>query len=160
MMDNRTLVVERCYVASLDEVWNLWTTKAGFESWWGPEGFRVEVSTMEARAGGSIAYAMIANAPEAIAAMREMWGTDRHDTRGTFAKLVHHEHLELRHIIDFIPGVTPYESQIEASFRREGDQVRMTVTLHGMHDAAFTQMQRDGFSSQLQKLDRRFARDE
>ena len=31
-------VMERTYRASVDELWELWTTKEGFESWWPPEG--------------------------------------------------------------------------------------------------------------------------
>ncbi len=34
--------------------------------------------------------------------------------------------------------------------------VRMIVTLSPMHDANFTQMQREGFTSQLSKLDKRY----
>ena len=33
-------VIERLYRARVEELWELWTTKEGFESWWGPEGFR------------------------------------------------------------------------------------------------------------------------
>ena len=36
------VVIERTYRARIEELCALWTTKAGFESWWGPEGFRVE----------------------------------------------------------------------------------------------------------------------
>ena len=43
------VVIERTYRARVEELWELWTTKQGFESWWGPEGFRVEVHTLEAR---------------------------------------------------------------------------------------------------------------
>src|ERR1700736_1917583 len=43
------VVVERTYRAGAQELWDLWTTKEGFESWWGPEGFRVEVYKLEAR---------------------------------------------------------------------------------------------------------------
>lgn len=39
----RMIKIERTYLASLDEVWDLWTTKAGIASWWGPEGFAVKV---------------------------------------------------------------------------------------------------------------------
>ena len=67
-----SVVVERTYRARLQELWDLWTTKEGFESWWGPEGFRVEVRTLEARTGGALHYAMIADAPEAIAAMKRL----------------------------------------------------------------------------------------
>jgi uncharacterized protein YndB with AHSA1/START domain len=45
------VVFERTYRARIEELWELWTTKKGFESWWGPEGFRVEVHTLEARVG-------------------------------------------------------------------------------------------------------------
>jgi uncharacterized protein YndB with AHSA1/START domain len=37
------VVLERTYPARVEELWELWTTKTGFESWWGPQGFRVEV---------------------------------------------------------------------------------------------------------------------
>jgi uncharacterized protein YndB with AHSA1/START domain len=30
------LIVERTYRARPEELWALWTTKEGFESWWGP----------------------------------------------------------------------------------------------------------------------------
>ena len=39
-----TVVIERSYRASIGDVWDLWTTKDGFESWWGPQGFRAEVN--------------------------------------------------------------------------------------------------------------------
>ena len=40
----RRLTLERTYRAPLEKVWELWTTKAGIESWWGPDGFTVEVA--------------------------------------------------------------------------------------------------------------------
>jgi uncharacterized protein YndB with AHSA1/START domain len=38
-----SVVIERTYRAPLEELWALWTTSDGFESWWGPEGFRTKV---------------------------------------------------------------------------------------------------------------------
>ena len=46
------LSIERTFRAPIEAVWALWTTKAGLESWWGPEGCRVKVRSLEARAGG------------------------------------------------------------------------------------------------------------
>ncbi len=46
------VVLERTYRARAEELWELWTTGEGFESWWGPEGFRVEVHTLK-RAWGA-----------------------------------------------------------------------------------------------------------
>jgi uncharacterized protein YndB with AHSA1/START domain len=57
------VVIERTYRASIEDVWALWTTKDGFESWWGPQGFRAEVQQLEARVGGTLRYAMIADTP-------------------------------------------------------------------------------------------------
>src|SRR5256885_13883109 len=66
------VVVERTYRAPVEELWALWTTKEGFESWWGPEGFRVEVHALDARVGGALHYDMIAATPEMIEAMKRM----------------------------------------------------------------------------------------
>lgn len=38
---DRKIVIERKYAASIEDVWELWTTKEGIESWWGPDGFSV-----------------------------------------------------------------------------------------------------------------------
>jgi hypothetical protein len=79
-----------------------------------------------------------------------------HKTHGTFAELRPRTRLVLGHVIDFLPGVKPYDSAIVAEFFPFGDRVRMVVTLHRMHDDEFTRMQIEGFTSQLTKLDKRF----
>ncbi len=150
-------VIERTYKARVEELWELWTTKEGFESWWGPEGFRVEVHTLEARRGGALHYDMIADAPEMIAAMKQMGRPASHGARATFSEFKPHQSLTLRHVVDFLPGVKPYESTILAEFFPKGDRVRMVVTLRPMHDEEFTRMSRMGFTSQITKLDKRFA---
>ena len=150
------VVFERTYRARVEDLWDLWTTRAGFESWWGPEGFRVEVHALEARAGGALEYDMIADTPEAIAAMKGMGWAPSHGTRGRFAEFKPLERLTLVHVIDFIPGVEPYDSTIEVDFHASGDQARMVVTVHPHRDAYWTRMSVEGFRSQLGKLDKRF----
>ena len=137
-------------------MWALWTTKEGFESWWGPEGFRVEVHALDARLGGALHYDMIADAPEKIEAMKQMGQPTSHETRGTFTELTPRERLVITHVIDFLPGVTPYESTIVVEFFPSGASVRMVVTLDPLHNEEFTKMQKEGFTSQLTKLDKRF----
>ena len=149
------VVIERTYRARIEDVWSLWTTKAGFESWWGPEGFRVEVHVLEAREGGAVEYDMIADAPAAIAAMQGMGQPLSHGTRGTYAEFRPRERLRLVHAIDFVPGSEPYESLIEVEFSADGDHTRMVVTLHPHLDPHWTRMSIEGFGSQLTKLDRR-----
>ena len=152
------LVIERSYRARAEDLWALWTTKAGFESWWGPEGFRVEVHALEAREGGALAYDMIADAPDAIAAMKQMGQPLSHSTRGRFAEFRPLERLTLIHMIDFVPDTAPYESVIEVDFHATGDHAQMVVTLHPHRDPHWTRMSIEGFRSQLTKLDARFDR--
>jgi len=150
------IVVERRYNAPLQDLWDLWTTRSGFESWWGPEGFRVEVHEMEAHAGGRLAYDMIADAPDAIEAMKRMGQPVSHMTRGRFGDFRPLERLSLVHVIDFVPETDPYESLIEVDFASDGARARMVVTVHPHRDPHWTRMSVEGFRSQLSKLDRRF----
>ena len=150
------VVIERTYRAQVRELWELWTTKDGFESWWGPEGFRVEVHRLEARPGGTLHYDMIADTPEMVKAMKDMGRPTSTPTHGHYAELQPNRRLVLKHVIDFLPGVEPYESTIVVEFFPSGDDTRMVVTLEPMHDAQMSAMQSQGFTSQLTKLDRRF----
>lgn len=149
-------IIERTYRASLRDVWDLWTTREGFESWWGPQGFYVTVAELDARPGGALRYEMIAGSPEMIRAMADAGQPPSHGVRSTFAEVRPMTHLVLRNMIDFLPGVPPYEADITVDLTEQGGQVRMVVTLAGMHDAEFSKMQLEGFSSQLTKLDQKF----
>jgi uncharacterized protein YndB with AHSA1/START domain len=151
------MVIERTYKAEPEELWALWTTKDGFESWWGPEDFRADVHRIEARLDGALHYDMVADTPEMVAAMKDMGQPSSTACRGSFSEFNPHERLVLTQVIDFVPGVQPYDSRMEVDFipAAEG-QVRMVVTLSQMHDAQTTEMQQQGFVSQLSKLDRRF----
>jgi uncharacterized protein YndB with AHSA1/START domain len=152
-----SLVIERQYRADAQELWELWTTKDGFESWWGPEGFRADVVEIDARLGGALHYAMVADAPEAVAAMKALGEPTSTQCRGSFSEFRPFERLVLTQRIDFLPGVTPYDSRIEVDFIPAADgHVRMIVTLSQMHDVQTTKMQKAGFMSQLSKLDRRY----
>lgn len=151
------IVIERIYTAEVEELWDLWTTKAGFESWWGPVGFRSDVSRIEAREGGALHYDMVGDTPEMVAELAAMGRPPSHPTRGTYAVFRPHRKLVLTHVIDFLPGVAAYESTIEVDLAAlPGGRARMAVTLHAMHDAETSAMQAEGFTSQLSKLDQRF----
>lgn len=150
------IVVERRYKATLKEVWDLWTTKEGFESWWGPQGFHATVHEIDARPGGVLRYDMIPDTPDMAAAMERLGGGSFHAVTSRFSELKPHSRLQLTAVIDFFPGVDAYESVVEVDFVADGDHVRMIVTLGGMHSDEFTGMQKQGFQSQLTKLDGRF----
>jgi uncharacterized protein YndB with AHSA1/START domain len=156
-----SIAIERTYKADAKELWALWTTKEGFQSWWGPRGFRADVHAMEARLGGRVHYDMVADTPEMVAAMEKMGQPASTACRGSFTEFRPHERLALTQLIDFLPGVKPYDSVIDVDFFPVADgRVRMVVTSSRMHDAQFTNMQRQGFLSQLSKLDERYGWEE
>lgn len=151
------VVIERSYPASLEEIWELWTTKEGFESWWGPVGFRVEVNELKAQVGGVLRYDMIADTSEMVAAMKRMGRPPSHPTIARFTEFRPHERLVVTNVIDFLPQVAAYEIQIAVDFSLRGDRVHMVVTLDPLHTEEMSGMQKQGFESQLTKLDERFA---
>ena len=150
-------VATRTYRATLKQVWDLWTTKEGFESWWAPDGCRVDVREIDARPGGVLRYDMIAETPETNAAMKEIGLAPVNLNHGRFTELKPRSRLVLTFTIDFFPGVEAYETEIVVDLVAEGDSVRMVVELSGMHHDDFTKMQENAFNSQLAKLDARFA---
>jgi len=150
------VTLERTFRARVEELWGLWTTKEGFESWWGPEGFRVEVHALEPCVGGALHYDMIADTPEMIAVMKQMGRPTSHPSHARFVEISPHKRLAITHMIDFLPGVNPYEWTSVAEFFPLGEKVRMLITLDPMHDEEFAKMSTMGWTSQLRKLEKRF----
>src|SRR5262245_42022786 len=105
------VVIERTYRARAEELWDLWTTKEGFESWWGPEGFHVEVHRLEARIGGALSYDM-------IAAMKRMGRELSHATHAQFIELTPYKRLSIIHVRDFLPWVPPTKARSSRSLSR------------------------------------------
>jgi uncharacterized protein YndB with AHSA1/START domain len=138
--------------AAVEDLWDLWTTKEGFESWWGPKGFRVEVRKLELREGGELLYDMIAAAPEEIAAMEKLNMPISQKAGATFARIEPLKHLELIHLIDFIPGVTPYENRIGVEFSSTGRSAQMVITVEPHYSPEWTRMATMGMESQLTKV--------
>lgn len=149
--------LERRYEAKVEELWDLWTTKDGFESWWGPKGFRVEVHKLEARSGGELVYDMIAVGAAEIAFMKSANMPLSHATRGTFVEVVPNKALEIAHVIDFLPGVTPYENRIRAEFLQEGKTARLIVAIEAHPSEDFSKMAVQGMESQLTKVEEALA---
>ncbi|NRD48479.1 SRPBCC family protein [Corallococcus exiguus] len=153
-----TVTFDRSYTATLDEVWELWTTKDGFESWWGPEGFSVKVHELNAHPEGLLRYDMIATAPEQVAFMKQAGMPLSSPSSLTYTELTPKTRLAYRHAVDFIPGVTPYTVSTVVEFEAKGDTVRMVVTSDAMHSKEWTERASMGMESQLNKLNKRFQR--
>ena len=116
--------LERTYRATLEELWELWTTKEGFESWWPPEGFRTEVHSIEACPNGKLHFEMIAEMPEMVAVMKGLGLPASHVERARFSEFRPYERLAFSIMMDFLPGVAPYESTLTVDFFPRGEWVR------------------------------------
>ena len=149
------LTLERTFRAPINEVWELWTTREGIEAWWGPEGFSVEVRSLELRAGGDLVYVMSAVAQEQIDYMKKAGMPLSTQHTLIFTEVIPPRRLAYRNLVDFVPGVEPYgvETLLELD-EVEGGGTRLVLTFDAMHDDRWTQLARMGHESELERLER------
>jgi len=148
----RRITIERTYDADVQDVWDLWTTKDGIESWWGPDGFSVKVHRLDLRPGGELLYAMTATAPDQIAFMKNAGMPLTTEARITYTEIVPRRRLAYLHLADFIPGVKPYDILHVVELHPAGQSVRMVLTFDAMHDEEWTQRAAMGWENELGKL--------
>jgi uncharacterized protein YndB with AHSA1/START domain len=151
---NQKIVIERTYQASIDDVWELWTTREGIESWWGPEGFSVKVHQLDLRAGGQMVYAMTAVDPPQVEFMKSAGMPLTTEARLTYTEIVPGKTIAYTHRVDFVPGLEPYTVGNKVDFFAIGGNVRMVLTLDPMHSDEWTERAVMGMESQLGKLAR------
>src|SRR5277367_2543510 len=120
MTKNKTqprITIERTYTASVEDVWALWTTKTGIESWWGPDGFTTKVLQLDLRPGGELRYAMSATAAPQVEFMKNAGMPLTTEGRITYTEVDAHRRLGYIHLADFIPGVAPYDVATTVEFQ-------------------------------------------
>ena len=148
----RRVTLERTFAAPIDEVWELWTTKEGIESWWGPDGFAVKVQQIDLLPGGELVYAMTATATDQIEFLRKAGMPATTVSRLTYTEVVPPRRLAYSQTADFIPGVEPYEVPITVELEEGPDGVRMVLSFTAMHDEHWTNMAVMGWESELGRL--------
>lgn len=153
----RRVTLERTFRAPLADVWELWTTKAGIESWWGPDGFRVEVHELDLRPGGKLRYDMIAVGKEQLEFVKKAGMPPRHPAHATFTEVTPMTRLAYLHATDFIPNVKPYDVAHVIELFPSSESVRMVLTFDAMHDERWTHMATAGWEMELGKLERLIA---
>jgi uncharacterized protein YndB with AHSA1/START domain len=146
------MTLERTYRATVEDVWDLWTTKEGIESWWGPGGFAVTVHTLDLRPGGSTDYVMKAVDPPQVEFMKKAGMPLETKSRITYTEVVPRRRLAYFQIADFIPGVDPYDVATVVELHETANGVRMVLTFDAMHDAHWTKMAVMGREGELVKL--------
>lgn len=146
------ITLERTYAAPIEDVWEMWTTKEGIESWWGPDGFRVEVRHLDLRPSGVLEYAMIAIAEPQQEFLRKAGMALVTENRLTFTEITAPRRLAYTHLADFIPGVAPYDVDILVELSTIGDSTHMRLTFDAMHDAHWTRMATMGWDNEIDRL--------
>jgi uncharacterized protein YndB with AHSA1/START domain len=152
--ERRKLTLERTFKAPVEEVWDLWTTKSGIESWWGPEGFVTEVRKIDLRPGGELEYNMIAVAPEQIEFLKNAGMSATTPSRVTYTDVIPLRRLAYSSRADFIPGVEPYDVMTTVELYPEAGGTRMVMTFDAMHDEYWTNLAVMGWNSELGKLEK------
>lgn len=147
------LTLERTFDAAIDELWEMWTTQEGIESWWGPEGFNVAVRELDLRSGGLLVYDMSATGAEQMEYMAKAGMPLVTETRLTYKVVEPPRRLVYTIAADFIPGVEPYEVETAVELQEVAGGVRMVLTFDAMHDDRWTQLAVMGHEGELRKLE-------
>lgn len=151
-MAAQTITIERSYPASVEEVWELWTTPAGIEAWWAPDGFTVEVSRLDLVPGGELHYAMTATAPAQIEFMQKAGMPLRTEARKTYTDVTPGKRLAYLSLVDYAPGVEPYEHGTVVDFEATAERVHVVMRMEPMHDDEWTQRLVLGRTNELDNL--------
>jgi uncharacterized protein YndB with AHSA1/START domain len=145
--------LQRTFSASLDLVWELWTTKEGIESWWGPPGFEVKVSRLELRAGGALEYVMNCVGAEQIAFMKQHGQPLSTPLKAHYTEVNPKTLAAWMNRADFIPGVDPYEVETRLTLTKLGpESTRADLQLDAMHNEFYTSMATQGWEMEMGKL--------
>jgi uncharacterized protein YndB with AHSA1/START domain len=151
--EGQRFTMTRRFRAPLQDLWALWTTATGIESWWGPPGFAVTVQAIDLRPGGTLRYTMTAVAPEMVAFMQANGMPTATPAEVTYSEVTPLRRLAYAHLVDFVPGVAPYSTALAVDFRQDGGQAEMVLTFQRMHDAEWSERQRMGWELELGKLE-------
>ncbi|HEY3588036.1 MAG TPA: SRPBCC domain-containing protein [Myxococcaceae bacterium] len=153
MTDRPRLSLERAFTNPIDEVWELWTTKAGIESWWGPEGFSVAVRELDLRPGGRLVYVMSATGRDQIEYMKKSGMPLTTEQHVVYEEVAPPRRLLFRSLADFIPGVEPYEVDTLVELHEVAGGVRMVLSFEAMHDEHWTNLMVMGKEGEVRRLE-------
>ena len=146
--------LQRTYPTTAEEVWELWTTAPGIESWWAPDGFEVKVDELHLEPGGALVYTMTATAPDQVEFMRNAGMPLATQSRKRFTEIERPTRLAYSSLVDFVPGVDPYEFMTVVDLEPHGSGVVVTMTVDPLHDEVWTERLLAGRGNELDNLGR------
>jgi uncharacterized protein YndB with AHSA1/START domain len=144
--------LEQTYDASPETIWEMWTTAAGIESWWSPDGFVTEVRALDLRPGGELVHAMTATAPEQVEFMKGAGMPLTNVARKRFTEVAPPARLAYVSIVDFVPDHEPYEHLTTVDIEPDGGGARVVMTVEPMHDEVWTERMLAGRKNELDNL--------
>ena len=150
----KKITIERTFKGSVEDAWELWTTKDGIEAWWGPDGFQVKVRRLDLRPGDAMDYTMTAIGRDQVEFLKNAGMPVASEHRVIFEEISPRRRLAFKVIADFIPGVMPYDVHTVIEFSATAYGVRMVLTFDAMHDEHWTKLAVMGRESELDRLGR------
>src|SRR4051794_28860465 len=144
--------LERTYAAGPATVWELWTTAAGIERWWSPDGFTTEVRELDLRPGGALVHAMTASAPEMVEFTTSAGLPLTSVATKTFTEVEEPTRLAYTSLVDFVPGQEPYEHLTVVELEPADGGTKVTMTVEPMHDDVWTERMLTGRANELENL--------
>ncbi len=151
-MSTDRIRIERTYEADIADVWDLWTTADGIESWWGPDGFSVTVQALDLRPGGQLRYTMTATAAPQVAFMRQHGMPLATESVITYTEVAPQRRLAYTHLVDFVPDVGAYDVGTQLDLEPTETGVRLVLLLDRMHDQTWCDRMEAGWDQELGKL--------
>ncbi len=148
------MTIERTYPVPPSRVWELWTTAAGIEAWWAPDGFRTEVSRLDLRPGGDLVYVMTAVGPDQVAFMNQAGLPLATESRKTFTEVDEPSRLGYHSLIDFVPDHEPYQHLTVVELQPVEVGTKVVMTIAAMHDEVWTERLVAGRTNELDNLGR------
>ena len=148
----REVTITRVFDAPRALVFKAWTDPQHLAQWWGPEGFYVKVRKLDLRPGGELIYTFTATAPEQVEFMKKAGMPLTTEAHKTFTELARPKRIAYNSVVDFVPGVKPYDQLTVVDLSPSGDGVRVVMTADPMHDDVWTQRLVMGRENELNNL--------
>lgn len=140
MTADTTLIIEREFSASPEQVYNAWTNPEILTKWWGPEGVSVPELSLDVREGGK-------------------WITTFY-SENMGKRIVSGEYITLSPYDRLVftwgwvdEGVRGHETEVEIVLQQSGDNTVMTLTQKSFAEMEHRDNHNFGWSSSFGKLD-------
>jgi uncharacterized protein YndB with AHSA1/START domain len=152
-----TIQVERAVAAPIQRVWQVWTTRSGLESWWGPEQIVVQVRRLDVRPEGAmdfwLRYApalLTPDSPQRFAAAGVPIGFH---VRGRFTEVAEPSLLAFYQELDLGKTAKPFRFSTRVELTEAGDQTRIKVIADGALSPHWSTLGEASLKAQLARLE-------